>query len=115
MGHRKNKDVDNRAYKFRLMPNAEQTILINKTFGCVRFVYNNLLADRNAHYKATGETLKKEVSEYKLSHEFLKEVDSLALANAKMNLETAFKNFFEHRSKFPKFHKNMNCHLCQFQ
>jgi putative transposase len=52
MGRRKNKDVDNRAYKFRLLPNAEQTVLINKTFGCVRFVYNNLLADRNAHYNS---------------------------------------------------------------
>ena len=105
MARRKNKNVDNRAYKFRLLPNAEQTVLINKTFGCVRFIYNNLLADRNAYYKATGGTLKKEVSEYKVDHEFLKEVDSLALANAKINLETSFKNFFEHRSKFPKFHK----------
>ena len=105
MARRKNKNVDNRAYKFRLLPNAEQTVLINKTFGCVRFVYNNLLADRNAYYKATGGTLKKEVSEYKVDYEFLKEVDSLALANAKINLETSFKNFFEHRSKFPKFHK----------
>ena len=68
-------------------------------------MYNNLLADRNAYYKATGGTLKKEVSEYKVDYEFLKEVDSLALANAKINLETSFKNFFEHRSKFPKFHK----------
>jgi putative transposase len=105
MGRRKNKDVDNRAYKFRLLPNAEQIVLINKTFGCVRFVYNNLLADRNAYYHSTGGTLKKEVSEYKQDHDFLKEVDSLALANSKINLETSFKNFFEHRSKFPKFHK----------
>ena len=41
MAYRKNKHVDNRAYKFRLMPNAEQIVLINKTFGCVIFVYNN--------------------------------------------------------------------------
>ena len=105
MAYRKNKNVDNRAYKFRLLPNAEQMVLINKTFGCVRFIYNSLLADRNAYYKATGGTLKKEVSEYKAVNSFLSEVDSLALANAKINLETSFKNFFEHRSKFPKFHK----------
>ena len=105
MSYRKNKNVDNRAYKFRLLPNAEQMVLINKTFGCVRFIYNSLLADRNAYYKATGGTLKKEVSEYKATNSFLSEVDSLALANAKINLETSFKNFFEHRSKFPKFHK----------
>ena len=103
--YRKNKNVDNRAYKFRLYPNAEQIVLINKTFGCVRFVYNNLLSDKQAYYKSTGKTLKKEVSEYKKSCPFLCEVDSLALANAKVNLETAYKNFFEKRSKFPKFHK----------
>ena len=105
MAYRKNKNVDNHAYKFRLMPNEDQKVLINKTFGCVRFIYNSLLNDRNNHYKATGETLKKEVSEYKVDYPFLKEVDSLALANAKVNLETSFRNFFEHRTKFPTFHK----------
>ena len=103
--YRKNKNVDNRAYKFRLYPNAAQTVLINKTFGCVRFVYNHLLDDKNKYYQATGMTLKKEVSEYKKVFAFLYEVDSLALANAKVNLETAFKNFFDKRAKFPSFHK----------
>ena len=103
--YRKNKNVDNRAYKFCLSPNAAQTVLINKTFGCVRFVYNHLLHDKQIYYKATGMTLKKEVSEYKKVFTFLTEVDSLALANAKVNLETAFKNFFEKRSRFPSFHK----------
>ena len=105
MAYRKNKNVDNKAYKFRLMPNAEQIVLINKTFGCVRFVYNNLLSDRISHYQSTGQALKKEVSEYKTTYPFLKEVDSLALANAKLNLDNAYKNFFEKRSKFPTFHK----------
>ena len=105
MAYRKNKNVDNRAYKFRLMPNEDQEVLINKTFGCVRLVYNSLLSDKSSYYKSTGGTLKKEVSEYKDKHTFLKEVDSLALANAKLNLETAFRNFFEKRSKFPTFHK----------
>ena len=103
--YRKNKDVDNRAYKFRLYPNAEQIVLINKTFGCVRFIHNNLLSDKIKHYKATGKSLKKEVSEYKEIYPFLYEVDSLALANAKVNLETAYKNFFAHIAKFPKFYK----------
>ena len=103
--YRKDKNVDNRAYKFRLYPNAEQVVLINKTFGCVRFVYNNLLSDKMKHYKATGKSLKKEVSEYKVDYPFLCEVDSLALANAKVNLETAYKNFFSKKSKFPKFYK----------
>ena len=111
MAYRKNKHVDNRAYKFRLMPNAEQIVLINKTFGCVRFVYNNLLSDRISHYHSTGQSLKKEVSEYKTAYPFLKEVDSLALANAKLNLDNAYKNFFEKRSRFPTFHKKRSYYL----
>ena len=107
--YRRNKNVDNHAYKFRLYPNEEQCILIAKTFGCVRFIYNSLLADKNDCYKATGQTLKKEVSEYKASYEWLKEVDSLALANAKVSIDTAFKNFFEKRAKFPTFHKKGKC------
>ena len=105
MTRRKNSNVDNRAYKFRLYPNAQQTVLINKTFGCVRFVYNALLSAKTEHYKKHGAQLKKEVSEYKKDNAFLKEVDSLALANAKLNLETAYKNFFDKRAKYPTFHK----------
>ena len=105
MTRRKNSNVDNRAYKFRLYPNAQQTVLINKTFGCVRFVYNALLSDKTEHYKKHGTQLKKEVSEYKKDNAFLKEVDSLALANAKLNLETAYRNFFDKRAKYPTFHK----------
>ena len=105
MTRRKNSNVDNRAYKFRLYPNAQQTVLIIKTFGCVRFVYNALLSDKTEHYKKHGTQLKKEVSEYKKNNAFLKEVDSLALANAKLNLETAYRNFFDKRAKYPTFHK----------
>ena len=105
MRRKSNKNVENRAYRFRLYPNSEQTIMINKTIGCTRLIYNSLLTDKKEYYEQTGLSLKKEVSEYKKEKEFLKEVDSLALANAKINLETAFKNFFEKRSKYPKLHK----------
>ena len=105
MRRKSTKNVENRAYRFRLYPNAEQTILINKTIGCSRLIYNSLLTDKKKYYEETGLSLKKEVSEYKKEKEFLKEVDSLALANAKLDLETAFKNFFKKRSKYPKLHK----------
>ena len=105
MRRKSTKNVENRAYRFRLYPNNEQTIMINKTIGCSRLIYNSLLTDKKEYYEQTGLSLKKEVSEYKKEKEFLKEVDSLALANAKINLETAFKNFFEKRSKYPKLHK----------
>jgi len=109
----------NKAYKFRLYPNQEQEILLAKTFGCVRFVYNRMLAERKDIYeefKENKEELKKQKlptpAKYKSEFEWLKEVDSLALSNAQMNLQTAYTNFFRDKSiGFPKFkskHKDKN-------
>ena len=94
----------NKAYKFRLYPNEEQKILFTKTFGCVRFIYNQMLSDKIAHYKGTGTKLNNTPAQYKKEFEWLKEVDSLALANAQMNLQTAYNNFFRTpKVGFPKF------------
>ena len=101
----------NKAYRYRLYPNKEQCQLINKTFGCVRFVYNRMLADHKEkyeQYKENKEALKKlkytTPADYKDEFAWLKEVDSLALANAQLNLNTAYKNFFRDKSiGFPKF------------
>lgn len=92
------------AYKYRLYPNKEQQIYFAKTFGCTRFVYNKMLSDRIEHYKETKEGLKNTPAQYKKEFEWLKEVDSLALANAQLNLDKAYKNFFRNKSTgFPKF------------
>lgn len=100
----------NKAYKFRLYPTKEQEQLIVKTFGCVRFVYNKMLAERKETYeqfKDDKEALKKQKlptpAKYKREYSWLKEVDSLALANAQLNLQKAFQNFFSGRAEFPKF------------
>jgi putative transposase len=101
----------NKAYKYRLHPNTEQEMLINKTFGCVRFVYNKMLADRKEayeRYKDDKETLRRQKhllpADFKKEFAWLKEVDSLALANAQLNLQTAYKNYFRDKSiGFPKF------------
>ena len=100
----------NKAYKFRLYPTEEQANLIRKTFGCVRFVYNKMLAERKEayeKYKDDKEQLKKQKlptpAKYKAEFEWLKEVDSLALANAQLNLQTAYKNFFSGQNDFPTF------------
>ncbi len=84
----------NKAYKFRLMPNKTQANLIERTIGCARFIYNCMLADKIKHYNDTKLSLKNTPAQYKNEFAFLKEVDSLALANAQMNLETAYSNFF---------------------
>ena len=94
----------NKAFKFRIYPNNEQKILINKTFGCVRFVYNRMLGDKIEHYEQTHERLKNTPAGYKQEFEWLKEVDSLALCNAQLNLNRAFSNFYRDKKVgFPKF------------
>lgn len=93
-----------KAYKYRIYPNVEQQIYLAKTFGCTRFIYNKMLADKIEYYKNTGEMLKNTPSQYKSEFEWLSEVDSLALANAQLNLDKAYKNFFRDKSVgFPKF------------
>ena len=93
-----------KAYKYRIYPNLEQQEYLVKTFGCTRFIYNKMLADKIEYYKETGEMLKNTPAQYKKEFEWLKEVDSLALANAQQNLEKAYKNFFRDKSiGFPKF------------
>ena len=100
----------NKAYKFRIYPTEEQALFLRKTFGCVRFVYNKMLAERKETYetlKEDKEALKKvkhpTPAKYKNEFEWLKEVDSLALANAQLNLDKAYKAFFKGNAKFPKF------------
>ena len=93
----------NRAIRMRIYPNKEQAILVNKTFGCCRFVYNRMLDDRKYHYDQTGTDVKITPDNYKHDYPWLKEVDSLALSNAKLNLDKAFRNFFKGRAGFPKF------------
>lgn len=96
--------VANKAYKFRLYPTKEQEIMFAKTFGCVRFIYNKMLVDKIEYYKKTKQKLNNTPAQYKKEFEWLKEVDSLALANAQMNLQTAYNNFFRSpKVGFPKF------------
>ena len=98
-----------KAYKYRIYPTSEQKLYLAKTFGCTRFIYNQMLADRIKSYHENKDldirTIKYPTpAQYKKEYEWLKEVDSLALANAQMNLDKAYKNFFRDKSVgFPKF------------
>ena len=95
----------NKAYKYRLYPTEEQAEQFKKTFGCVRFIYNRMLTDKIEHYKTTGEpVLTVTPAKYKKEYGFLREVDSLALANAQRHLETAYKRYFG-GAGFPRFKK----------
>lgn len=105
--------MQHKAYKYRIYPTEEQKIFINKTFGCVRLVHNLMLNDRISSYEEYKDDSKNLTyptpAKYKQAFAFLKEVDSLALANAQLNLDKAYKNFFRDKSVgFPKFKSKKN-------
>jgi len=107
------KMIANKAYKYRIYPNKGQEELIQKTFGCVRFVYNHFLFDRITAYKENGEIRScfqqiKMLTDLKNEYEWLKEPDKNALQCALRNLDKAYQNFFRNVKKgdtpgFPKF------------
>ena len=103
-----------KAYKFRLYPTEEQELFFAKSFGCVRKVYNLMLDDRMKAYEETKKDASKKMrfptpAKYKKEFPFLKEVDSLALANAQLNLDKAYKHFFRDKSVgFPRFKSKKN-------
>jgi putative transposase len=94
----------NKAYRFRLYPNNEQAILIDKTIGSARFIYNKMLSDKIEHYNETKTSLRNTPAQYKDEFEWLREVDSFGLCYAQMALETAYRNFFRSpKTGFPNF------------
>lgn len=97
----------NKAIKYRIYPTTEQSIMFAKTFGCCRKVYNLMLSDKIAYYEATGKSIQTTPAQYKDEYPYLREVDSMALCNMQLNLQAAYKNFFDKkrkvRSGFPKF------------
>ena len=92
-----------RAYKFRLYPTVDQRILIHKTFGCSRFVYNYYLNYQKENGVCKSFDLCKDLKELENNHEYLKEVDSCSLRCSIFDLEDGFNNFFAKRSGYPKF------------
>ena len=107
-----------KAYKFRIYPNETQKELIEKTFGCTRFVYNHMLALQIKMYKEQGKSyskydLVKIIPSLKKEHEWLKEVDSTCLQASIDDLDSAYQNFFREIKKgnnqgFPKFKTKRN-------
>lgn len=97
----------NKAIKYRLYPTEEQKEFFAKTFGCCRKVYNLMLADKLKAYEETKSFGTQTPARYKVDYPFLKEEDSLALANEQLNLEKAFRSCFDKtrkkRNGFPKF------------
>lgn len=100
-------------YKFRIYPTPFQENLIQRTFGCCRFVFNYFLAERMDQYKQTGHTptcfqQDKSLTALKKELPWLKEVDSISLQAALYDLGLAYQNFFQRvkqgqKPGYPKF------------
>lgn len=105
--------IVNKAYKFRIYPNKEQEILIAKTIGCSRFVFNRFLARWNDTYKETGKGLtynscSAELTQLKKELVWLKEIDSISLQSALKSLADAFTRFFKKQNDAPRFKSKKN-------
>ena len=92
-----------KSIKYRLYPTKQQAILFEQTFGCCRKLWNLMLSDKIDCYQNNKTNYKTLVSDYKKRYPYLKDIDSLALANVKLNLDKAYNNFFSKKSRFPKF------------
>ncbi len=105
-----------KAYKYRIYPNKEQKIQIEKTFGCCRFVYNQTLAYRKDAYEKEKKSISRTGCnnycnrELKKGYEWLKEVDKFALTNAIYNMDAAYRNFFREHAGYPKFKSRHDNH-----
>lgn len=113
--------ITHKSFKIRIYPNETQINAIENNFGCCRFLYNKMLEERqnayreykeNNNLKGLWEHKYKTEKEYKEEFEFLKEADSTSLQQSRINLVTAYTNFFKSisgksksSSQFPKFHK----------
>lgn len=101
------------AYKYRFYPTEEQKTLLAQTFGCVRYVYNNILEYRHNEYYQNNNSVKytetsKKLTELKTEYQWLKDVSSVALQQSLRNLDSAFSNFFLGRAKYPRFKKRQS-------
>ena len=107
--------VAEKAYKYRIYPNKKQQELIQKTFGCARFVYNYYLNKRKDKYENdkitfTFNMCSKDLTNLKKELEWLKEPDKCSLQNALKDLDKAYQKFFKEHTGYPKFKSKKNRH-----
>lgn len=96
----------NRSYKYAIYPNKSQRRLINSTFKYVNFMYDTMLRDKTKSLRETGKTGRQTPAQYKDRYIFLNDIDSLALCNMQLQLEAAFKGYFDEKTSYPKERRN---------
>ena len=99
-----------KSYKYKLKPNTEQIVLLNKHFGSIRFAYNYFLNERKKEYENNKQSLNysdnsKTLTELKKQEEYswLNEINSQSLQSSLKHLDDSYNGFFKKRTKFPKF------------
>lgn len=102
-----------KAYKFRLYPTMEQQILINKTLGCNRFVYNYYLSKKQEQYKLTKKSMTcfetiRDLTNLNKEYEWLKEIDSMSLRCSLFDLDNAYTKMYKEHSGYPKYKSKTN-------
>lgn len=103
-----------KAFKFRIYPDSEQRAKLATQFGCSRFVYNHYRAAREGYYQDTGTGLTYNdcatdlTEQLKVDYPWLKEADSQAMQQVLMDLDKAYKNFFEGRADYPNFKRKFD-------
>jgi len=102
--------IIHKSYKFRIEPTSEQIVLLSKHFGACRFVFNKFLHERKEKYLNEKTSLNyydnaRTLTDLKKEEDFdwLKEINSQSLQSAIRNLDSAYKNFFNKKNKFPRF------------
>ena len=95
-----------KGYEYRIYPNKKQEVLLNKTFGCVRYIYNWGLSKKIKYYQEQSKTLSsfdltKELTSLKQEKEWLREVDIQALQQSLRHLDNSFTKFFREKKGFP--------------
>ena len=94
-----------KAYQFRLYPTIEQEILINKTIGCTRLVYNIMLSKKKENNKLSKFDLNREIPSLYKEYPFLSEVDSMSLRCAVSDLCNGFDKYYKKQGGYPKYKK----------
>ena len=104
-----------KAYKYKILPNDEQIVLLNKHFGSARFIYNLALETKALAWSGNKVNLSyfdlsKQIPDLKNEYDWLKEINSQSLQYCLKNLETAYKNFFRFKKGFPRFKSKKDNH-----
>lgn len=97
------------AYRFEGHPDDDTANLFCRTIGCARFIWNKMKADKDAAYAKDKTIIYPTPAQYKGEFPWLKEVDSFALCNVQLNLDSAYRAFYNGKAEFPNFKKKNKC------